>query len=878
MSGLYPTAHEKDSPRSHRLRRLFKSSTSDTPLTPTTPEGQRGSYFVNNSLEKLHGCEIVSPPDDLTSTPLNWKKETGRQQHHYQLEDFRSISSTSSYYSTQNLVRTNFRESYCAVCDFPLVYTLSNEHTIELDCGHRAHQECYSNMITQAVSELQCLHCENSRYKLNVTNERDDICYGVANQQPHTPPLRSTKTLEPAFSPSLNSSDLCSYYTSLYAPFQTRNHLALEASITPAYETISDETKKIVCLAKLKVPVHSDSDYDYRSSAADINYGRTFTEELSKVSFHGKLLASVPKGKLRLLDVLYVTYRNNMWVRCYAYLFSKLMIICRVDMQGNQTVQFILSVKDIEQVQLEDLEKGKALCLITLSKALPELFLSTEDEGVLYKWRLALYNPEYEFPLAPRPNGDRDFIQNYVLMREPQVPLDLVFCISLSDVADSVKTRRVVQAIQKLHSTMSSFDRLGIVFFGHSLLKSFPLSRKVCGNWDAITEELVSLTSSKIESSFDYTDLLACCESLLSSYCSTRSFASVIVVSDLKDASFSYVPWTFIKAGTPISTFDISTSNSNILSNISSKTGGRYVLLENVNGLIGPMEELLKFEKMHRLKNNVVSIHPSDDVQILSVISLACMKLGRATMKRVAEDDLSNDIDHSDSRRKTVQIELGNLKAGQAYTFFVELSLDSMKGAFNKALAVKTITKEEEVITTTNLNAGARTQSLHLFNMQWDTNETLSPEPISDYSVMKSSTVKITSSYEFAADINIEVLYYKVCLKIADLLSELSFSTPRDSRVGVFGSIESCLKDAEATISSSYASFKNGDNAYSDALASLIVATKGTISYYNERLASLDRLGQLASLVTDTTWCLRTRRSYTILTPLHVHFHEAKVR
>lgn len=879
MSESLLIAHDKDTQKSYRLRRLFKSnsiSTVDSALAPASPESKRSFFFVNNSLEKLHGCDdLPSPGVNMSPTPgpsPSRKRETERHPHRHQLEGFRSTSTLSAGNSTPSSGKTSLTESYCAVCDFPLVYKLTNEHTVGLDCGHRAHQECYSNTAVQADFKLQCASCRTSSHRLEIRKEENDMGCDGMNTCLNAPLPQAASTSDAVLSARSISSKFLGCDSGAHLSLKPENFLPIRASIVPAYDCISVDTKTLLCLAIFEVPHSLETDYDYRSSAADINYGRAFTEEVSNLKFQGKSLASVFKGRLRLLDTLYVASRNSAWARCRVYLFSKLMIICRADSQGNQAVQFLLNVKDIEQVHIKDLEMGKSLCLINLSKSLPELFLSAEDVGVLHKWQLALYNPKYEFSLAPQISDIEKISKNDHVTREPHVPLDLVLCISLSDVADSVKTRTVVKAIQKLQSNMNSFDRLGIIFFGHSFLKSYALCRKTSGSWDTITEDLASIANSNAQSSFDYNGLLSCCEALLRTYCATRSYASVIIVSDLKGASFSRVPWTFLQAGTPINTFDVSSSNPDLLSRISYTTGGRYVLLEGVTSLLGPLEELVKLEQAYKLKNNLVFLQASGGMQIDCVQSSGFLKSCDIPLTSRKEGTILSAAEHSDAWKNASQLEIGNLRVGHSCTILVELSRKSKRDTLCSTpvspLAAKAASTTDE---NTPAN-GVHVPTLELLNIRWDANEILSLNAASDYSIVTNAAVEITPITRGATAVSIEVLYYKACLDIADLLSGISIFTSCSIYDGVFDLVDAYLKEAEATLCSPSNSSRASCLKYGDTLTSFIVATRETICYYHEKLAAPDRALQLASLVTDTIWCLKTRHSYTSLTPLHVHF------
>lgn len=567
----------------------------------------------------------------------------------------------------------------------PLSYTLSNEATVDLECGHCVHQECYLNLnkidgASGSSSVPFCGICGDYSQPADREFNAMDHVQLPAQETPKTPTekiINFESILTPPPTYKRDRKNAPSTFTSCLVYREPLENLCpLRLSAIPEYNHIGPDCAKLSLLIEVGTTDRVEYDHDFRFSAADINIARSCVEELSGLSFRAKPLSVVSMGKLRLTNFMSVSFSGTSWNRSYVYLLTNMLIICRTDSEGQKVVKSTIRVEDILQVRIEEVQNHSVLSLVMSNDTMRKLYLAADSTDTLRKWQLALYYPDYEFPLAPRLSED-SFDGRYRNISAPLSPLDLILCFSMTGLEDTARARAVLQAVHNTKCKMGFFDRLGVIFFNSDVIKSVPLQHRSWKKWDMISDELESITRHcQSEEPFDYNKLLVHCEELLSEHNASLSMASIIIVSDLRDSKLSYLPWTFVKAGTPINTISTSPCCAFPLSIISSRTGGGFAHLDNGDAMLGALDRLVRTEREHCQKDCRLEITPASGVTITKVSgwkrspdeSCIAGSVPRGPYAQTTEGPVQLPTG-------TTQIEIGRLHFGEVRSIVVDVEL-----------------------------------------------------------------------------------------------------------------------------------------------------------------------------------------------------------
>ena len=430
-----------------RSDQLFSSP--HTPVEATTPKDNYPSRISslprpispNSTNSNTNTSLINSSNSEQDVSSLDWTPREG-------------ISTRSSK------SKKSFLNAKCTICDEPISHRSHGERIVELQCGHLCHQDClmisFGDISTTSTNIYElfppCIKCKvNKGVKMNcvpkdetlkdkiisdvflsrvgnasspvtsysttpisytasspINRRMPDIVEGTLNANiiADIHPRRLTthiSTASRSVSPQLLNYELPTATTNIYnIPNQLMNipqsHTRFkEADIADSISFASSHYNNDVCQHP-EISVHL-----LRTYFLDLIINK-FPSQLSNELIDSQF------GLLRLVDRMLVNVEKTKFSLCWCFLFTKCILLVKVDPNQSQTDENImLNTKfeslemyyPINTIKIDVLSDSILQCEIINEKISKEFELSesssTKSTAVLQKWASALLNTDITF-------------------------------------------------------------------------------------------------------------------------------------------------------------------------------------------------------------------------------------------------------------------------------------------------------------------------------------------------------------------------------------------------------------------------------------------------------------------------------------------------
>lgn len=346
--------------------------------------------------------------EPFLTPPLTVKRADDKIYNFSEKKNYNLDEVSPLYYKQKNIIK-----EVCSICEEPITLKLQNEKTIELDCTHQCHYDCYMlSLNKENLDDLpSCSVCDSVNVK-----PKDEEILGEIYSKTLTTPIASQNLLDSPieFLPKPQISGF-NPYTPINQLIDNQNSAGFQTSIKSAISSNSTLNSPIPkCNTDdLKVPqvnlIPEYSKYNLSGNQTvhsllniftnELNpprddYGLTSDEQASlKKQIHEEIVTLFNDGikntsinfkefkNLKLFDFMNISVDGLHWEACYAFIFDDENLIL-VNERFNTLVGSIL-LKDHSSCYKRNQD---TLILTFKTQALPELQLQSLNNVLITKY------------------------------------------------------------------------------------------------------------------------------------------------------------------------------------------------------------------------------------------------------------------------------------------------------------------------------------------------------------------------------------------------------------------------------------------------------------------------------------------------------------